>query len=82
MRGMGSDKRATVTVDEAALRALLRLAVAAGSLGNALHSDPNCRCDLCEFARAWRVFAANADVAMFLDGKLAVDAVTRLLKTH
>jgi hypothetical protein len=78
---MDSDTRATVTVDEAAYRALLRLAVAAGALGNTLHSDPNCGCELCEFARAWRLFAANTDVVTFLDSKLAVEAATRLLKT-
>jgi hypothetical protein len=79
---MGSDKRATVAVDEAALRALLRLAVAAGALGNALHSDPNCGCESCELVRAWRLFAANPDVAIFLDSKLAVEAASRLLNTR
>jgi hypothetical protein len=70
----------TVTVDEAVLRALLRLAIEAGALGNALHADPDCHCDLCQFARAWRAFATDPHVSGYLDRKLAVEAVSRLLR--
>jgi hypothetical protein len=71
----------TVEVDEAVYRALLRLALEAGALGNSLHPDPDCHCDMCGFARAWRAFANDPDVASFLDRKLAVEAVSRLLRS-
>ena len=67
---MDMDEPATVTVDEAVYRALLRLALAAGALGNSLHPDPDCHCEMCELARAWQAFAEDPDVSVFIDRKL------------
>ncbi len=76
-----NDESRTITVDEEMYQALLRLAVAAGALGNRIEPEPNCHCPECEFARAWQVFAKDPEVMGFVERKLAVEAVTRLLRS-
>jgi len=76
-----NEESRTVTVDEEMYRALLRLAVASGALANSIEPEVDCHCPECEFARAWQIFANDPEVVGFVERKLAVEAVVRLLRS-